>query len=112
MFLRLRIAYTCLFLTSAFVTGCMTIGDKSVANANAKQITAQIINGKTNMAEIRVLFGDTQAKTTNDSGEMWYYSAVNHRLINANVKTLAVYFNKLGIVTKHVYSEHSQSEVF
>jgi outer membrane protein assembly factor BamE (lipoprotein component of BamABCDE complex) len=113
MQVKRRLAFVCVCAIYALnISACMTVGDKTIANIDAKQVKDQVVDGKTTTAEIRVLFGDTQAKSANDGGEMWYYSVVDHKIINATVKTLAVYFSKSGVVIKHVYSEHAQRELF
>ena len=86
-------------------TGCTTMGDQSLATADQASVDRYIVNGKTTMAEVQAVFGDTKTKEGSPDGAMWYYSAVNHRIVNATIKTLAVNFNTKGIVTSHRYAE-------
>jgi|APMI01.1.fsa_nt_gi outer membrane protein assembly factor BamE (lipoprotein component of BamABCDE complex) len=89
-------------------TGCTTMGDQSLTMADQASVDRYIVDGKTTMAEVRAVFGDTKSKEqTKAGGELWYYSAVNHRIVTATVKTLAVTFDRKGVVTSHRYGETS-----
>ena len=95
-------------LLSSLVSACTSFGDHSIAALDAGQVDAYITDGTTSMADVQAKFGTTTTTQRSDSGQMWYYSAVNHHIVTASIKTLAVYFDSNGIVTRHYFSEKNQ----
>lgn len=86
--------------------GCTTLGDQSLAATDKATVDRYIVDGKTTMADVRAVFGETKSKEqTKAGGEFWYYSAVNQRFVTATIKTLGITFNDKGIVTSHRYGE-------
>jgi len=91
---------------SLVATGCTTMGDQSLTTADQASVDHYIVDGKTTMAEVRAIFGEAKTKEQpKTGGELWYYSSVSHRVVTATVKTLAVTFDRKGIVTSHRYAE-------
>lgn len=96
-------------VASAFVSGCATLGDQSLAKTDQVAVDRYIVDGKTTMADVRAVFGDTNSKERIEDGEFWYYSAVNHKMVSVTIKTLGITFNNNGIVTSHRYGESSKN---
>lgn len=97
-----------LIASTLAAAGCTTMGDQSLASTDQTAVNHYIIDGKTTMADIRAVFGDTKTKNpTRDGGEFWYYSAVSLHLAAPTIKTLGVTFNGKGVVTSHTYGEKS-----
>lgn len=99
-----------LIASTLAAAGCstMTMGDQSLATADKATINHYIVDGKTTMADVRAVFGDTKSKNqTAEGGEFWYYGAVTQHVATTTIKTLGVTFDRKGIVTSHTYGEKS-----
>lgn len=103
-----KIFAVALIVSTLAAAGCTTMGDQSLASTDRTAVNHYIVDGKTTMADVRAVFGETKSKnTTSDGGEFWYYSAVSLHLAAPTIKTLGVTFNGKGIVTSHTYGEKS-----
>lgn len=97
-----------LIASTLAAAGCTTMGDQSLASTDRAAVNHYIVDGKTTMADVRAVFGETKTKNpTSDGGEFWYYSAVNLHMAAPIIKTLGVNFNGKGVVTSHAYGEKS-----
>jgi len=99
----LSTALVALMLSAA---GCSTLGDQSLAATDRATVDRYIVDGKTTMANVRAIFGETNTKNQTDTGgEFWYYGVVNQHIVSVTIKTLAVTFNNKGVVINHRYGE-------
>ena len=103
-----KLLVSALVVSMFAAAGCTTMGDQSLASTDQAAVDRYIVDGKTTMVDVRAVFGDTKSKEqASAGGEFWYYSAVNHRVVTATIKSLGVTFNSKGIVTSHRYGETS-----
>src|SRR5262249_43961708 len=62
-------------LLSAFLAGCASVGNESIADATVESVSQQIFKGRTTQAQVRQLFGDPMKTSFTDSGnESWEYN--------------------------------------
>ena len=107
-------------LSCAFLAGCASSGNESIADASAQTVSEQIVKGRTTQAQVRQLYGDPMKTSFTDSGnESWEYefSRMRSKPINfvpyVNViysgaegdkKSLVIFFNKGKVVQQYTIS--------
>jgi hypothetical protein len=61
-------------LSSAFLGGCSSSGNESIADASQQSVSGQLVKGRTTQAQVRQLYGDPIKTSFTDSGnESWEY---------------------------------------
>jgi hypothetical protein len=61
-------------LSSAFLGGCASSGNESIADASQQTVSGQLVKGRTTQAQVRQLYGDPIKTSFTDSGnESWEY---------------------------------------
>ena len=79
--------------------GCGTVGK----NFNESK-TANIANGITTQAEIKIMFGKPFKTGIQNGQPVWVYEHNHYRLINDNVsKNLIIVFSPNGVVQSHQF---------
>jgi|SRR5215467_10028608 len=107
-------------LVCAFLGGCASAGNQSIADASIESVSQQVFKGRTTQAEVRQLYGDPLKTSFTDSGnEIWEYnfSRLHSKPVNfvpyVNVlysgaegdkKSLVVFFDKRKIVQQYTIS--------
>jgi len=107
-------------LLSAFLGGCASVGNQSIADASAESVSGQIIKGRTTQAQVREFYGDPMKTSFTDSGnESWEYEFSRLRskptnfvpYVNAiysgaegDKKSLVIFFDKRKIVQQYTIS--------
>lgn len=107
-------------LLSAFVGGCASVGNESIADASAESVSQQIYKGRTTQAQVRQLYGDPMTTSFTDSGnETWEYdfSRLRSKPVNfipyvnavysgaeGEKKSLVIFFDKHKIVQQFTVS--------
>lgn len=108
-------------LSSAFLRGCSSSGNESIADASHQSVSAQLVKGRTTQAQVRQLYGDPIKTSFTDSGnESWEYEFsrlhskptnfipyVNliHSGAEGDKKSLVIFFNKSKVVQQYTISE-------
>lgn len=107
------------------LSACASAGNQVLKDADANTVSRSIINGQSTKANVQTAFGDPNDTSFTDSGnEIWKYTyayvtpmGVNFIPIvstfaggnNVDKKTLAIFFDKAGIVVNHTMStSHEQ----
>jgi outer membrane protein assembly factor BamE (lipoprotein component of BamABCDE complex) len=107
-------------LSSAFLGGCSSSGNESIADASHQTVSAQLVKGKTTQAQVRQLYGDPIKTSFTDSGnESWEYefSRLQSKPTNfipyvniiysgaeGDKKSLVIFFNKSKVVQQYTIS--------
>ena len=61
-------------LSFAFLGGCASVGNESIADASQQTVSEQLTKGKTTQARVRQVYGDPMKTSFTDSGnEIWEY---------------------------------------
>jgi hypothetical protein len=61
-------------LSFAFLAGCASVGNESIADASQQTVSEQLTKGKTTQARVRQVYGDPMKTSFTDSGnEIWEY---------------------------------------
>ena len=113
-------------LLSAFLAGCASVGNESIADASIESVSQQMFKGRTTQAQVRQLYGDPMKTSFTDSGnESWEYSFsrlrskptnfvpyVNliHSGAEGDKKSLVIFFDKHKIVQQFTVS-NSQVDI-
>lgn len=104
-------------LSFAFLSGCASVGNESIADASPETVSGQLIKGRTTQAHVRELYGDPIKSSFTDSGnEMWEYefSRLHSKPTNfipyvnlvysgaeGDKKSLVIFFDKHKIVQQY-----------
>src|SRR5215813_5025764 len=107
-------------LLSAFLAGCASVGNESIADASPQTLSGQLVKGKTTQARVRELYGDPIKSSFTDSGnELWEYEFSRLRSKPTNFvpylnvvysgaegdkKSLVIFFDKRKIVQQYTVS--------
>lgn len=107
-------------LLSAFLGGCASSGNESIADASIETVSTQLVKGHTTQAQVRALYGDPIKTSFTDSGnESWEYEFsrlrskptnfvpyVNmiHSGAEGDKKSLVIFFDKRRIVQQYTMS--------
>jgi|SRR5215813_5401604 len=107
-------------ISSAFLGGCASSGNESIADASQQSVSAQLVKGRTTQAQVRQLYGDPIKTSFTDSGnESWEYefSRLHSKPTNfipyVNViysgaegdkKSLVIFFDKSKVVQQYTIS--------
>jgi outer membrane protein assembly factor BamE (lipoprotein component of BamABCDE complex) len=107
-------------LLSAFLSGCASVGNESIADASAETVSAQMVKGRTTQAQVRELYGDPIKTSFTDSGnESWEYEFSRMRSKPTNFvpylnmihsgaegdkKSLVIFFDRRKIVQQYTIS--------
>jgi len=107
-------------LSSAFLGGCSSSGNESIADASHQTVSAQLVKGRTTQAQVRQLYGDPIKTSFTDSGnESWEYefSRLQSKPTNfipyvniiysgaeGDKKSLVIFFNKSKVVQQYTIS--------
>ena len=68
-------------LSCAFLAGCASSGNESIADASLQTVSEQLVKGKTTQAQVRQLYGDPMKSSFTDSGnESWEYEILQNAL--------------------------------
>jgi outer membrane protein assembly factor BamE (lipoprotein component of BamABCDE complex) len=104
-------------LSFAFLSGCASVGNESIADASPETVSRQLIKGRTTQAHVRELYGDPIKSSFTDSGnETWEYefSRLHSKPTNfipyvnlvysgaeGDKKSLVIFFDKRKIVQQY-----------
>ena len=104
-------------LSLAFLSGCASVGNESIADASQQSVSEQLTKGRTTQARVRQVYGDPMKSSFTDSGnEIWEYefSRLQSKPINfipyVNVlysgaegdkKSLVIFFDKHKVVQQY-----------
>jgi hypothetical protein len=104
-------------LSFAFLSGCASVGNESIADASPETVSGQLIKGRTTQAHVRELYGDPIKSSFTDSGnETWEYefSRLHSKPTNfipyvnlvysgaeGDKKSLVIFFDKRKIVQQY-----------
>jgi outer membrane protein assembly factor BamE (lipoprotein component of BamABCDE complex) len=107
-------------LFSAFLGGCASVGNESIADASQQSVSEQLIKGRTTQAQVRELYGDPMKTSFTDSGnESWEYEFSRLRSKPTNFipyvsaiysgaegdkKSLVIFFDKRKVVQQYTIS--------
>jgi len=107
-------------LLSAFLAGCASVGNESIADASPQTLSGQLVKGKTTQAQVRELYGDPIKSSFTDSGnELWEYEFSRLRSKPTNFvpylnvvysgaegdkKSLVIFFDKRKVVQQYTIS--------
>jgi outer membrane protein assembly factor BamE (lipoprotein component of BamABCDE complex) len=107
-------------LSSAFLAGCASSGNESIADASHETVSGQLVKGRTTQAQVRQLYGDPIKNSFTDSGnESWEYEFsrlhskptnfipyVNliHSGAEGDKKSLVIFFDKRKVVQQYTNS--------
>jgi len=106
-------------LCSIFLSGCVSSGNKSVATLTEQQLSEQLIKGHTTKQQVKNLYGDPKDIETMGDKERWLYEFTKKTPkasgfvpvvglfmsgTNDETKTLKVYFDDKGYVSRHLFS--------
>lgn len=107
-------------LVSAFLAGCASVGNQSIADASVESVSQQIAKGRTTQAQVRQAYGDPMKTSFTDSGnETWEYdfSRLRSKPVNfipyvnaiysgaeGEKKSLVIFFDKHKIVQQFTVS--------
>ena len=107
-------------LLSAFLAGCASVGNESIADASPQTLSGQLVKGKTTQARVRELYGDPIKSSFTDSGnELWEYEFSRLRSKPTNFvpylnvvysgaegdkKSLVIFFDKRKVVQQYTIS--------
>lgn len=111
---------SCALFSSAFLGGCASSGNESIADASVETVSGQLVKGKTTQARVRELYGDPIKTSFTDSGnESWEYEFsrlyskptnfipyVNliHSGASGDKKSLVIFFDKRKVVQQYTVS--------
>jgi hypothetical protein len=114
-----RVCFAAGFL-SAFLSGCASVGNESIADASPETVSGQLVKGKTTQEHVRQLYGDPGKTSFTDSGnEIWEYEfsrmhskptnfilyvSLIHSGAEGDKKSLVIFFNKSKIVQQYTLS--------
>jgi len=107
-------------LLSAFLSGCASVGNESIADASAQSVSEQLVKGRTTQDRVRQLYGDPAKTSFTDSGnEIWEYDfsrlhakptnfipyvSLIHSGAEGDKKSLVVFFNRSKVVQQYTLS--------
>jgi hypothetical protein len=107
-------------LSLAFLSGCASVGNESIADASPETVSGQLVKGKTSQEHVRQLYGDPGKTSFTDSGnEIWEYEfsrlhskptnfipyvSLIHSGAEGDKKSLVIFFNKSKIVQQYTLS--------
>jgi len=105
---------------SAFLGGCASVGNESIADASQQTVSEQLVKGKTTQLQVRQLYGDPMKSSFTDSGnESWEYEFsrlrskptnfipylnVIHSGAEGDKKSLVIFFDKRKVVQQYTIS--------
>ena len=111
-------------LSSAFLGGCASSGNESIADASHQTVSGQLVKGRTTQAQVRQLYGDPIKTSFTDSGnKAWEYefSRLHSKPTNfipyvdliysgseGDKKSLVIFFDKSKVVS-NIRSAHRKS---
>ena len=116
-----------ILLSTIFLSGCVTSGNKSVSNLTEHKLSEQLVKGHTTKLEVKNLYGEPKDIETIGTEERWLYEfkkstpkattfmPVVHLFAsghNDEVKRLKIYFDKNEKFIKHVFSTHKDETKF
>jgi hypothetical protein len=107
-------------VSSAWLGGCASVGNESIADASMESVSAQLYKGKTRQDQVRAMYGDPAKISFTDSGnEIWEYDfsrtvskptnfipyvSLIHSGAEGDKKSLVIFFNKTKIVQQYTLS--------
>ena len=107
-------------LSSAFLSGCASVGNERIADASLQTVSEQLVKGKTTQEHVRQLYGDPVKTSFTDSGnETWEYefSRLHSKPTNfipyvnliysgaeGDKKSLVIFFDRSKIVQQYTIS--------
>jgi outer membrane protein assembly factor BamE (lipoprotein component of BamABCDE complex) len=107
-------------LVSVLLCACASVGNESIADANAETVSKQLTKGKTTQAEVRKIFGDPiKSSFTSNGNESWEYefSRMQSKVTNfipyvnlvhsgaeGDKKSLVIFFDRAKIVQDYTMS--------
>jgi len=107
-------------LSSAFLAGCASSGNESIADASRETVSGQLVKGRTTQAQVRQLYGDPIKTSFTDSGnESWEYefSRLHSKPTNfipyvniiysgseGDKKSLVIFFDRSKVVQQYTIS--------
>jgi outer membrane protein assembly factor BamE (lipoprotein component of BamABCDE complex) len=113
-------------LVSCALTGCVSVGNDSIAEATNASVAASLHKGRTTQAEVRKLYGDPIKTSFNSAGaESWEYEFTRmqsrptnfipyvnlvHSGADGEKKSLVIYFDRNKVVQDFTMS-NSKVEV-
>jgi outer membrane protein assembly factor BamE (lipoprotein component of BamABCDE complex) len=116
-----KIISIALVLIPVFLTGCASTGNEILRKESETSMSTKVVEGKTNKADVRAMFGSPNKTTFTDGGlEIWNYEFSNVSLdavsyvpivnmfggsSSGKKKELVVLFDATGIVKRYSMSE-------
>ncbi len=107
-------------LVSVLLCACASVGNESIADANAETVSKQLTKAKTTQAEVRKIFGDPiKSSFTSNGNESWEYefSRMQSKVTNfipyvnlvhsgaeGDKKSLVIFFDRAKIVQDYTMS--------
>ena len=107
-------------LVSVLLCACASVGNESIADANAETVSKQLTKAKTTQAEVRKIFGDPiKSSFTSNGNELWEYefSRMQSKVTNfipyvnlvhsgaeGDKKSLVIFFDRAKIVQDYTMS--------
>ena len=107
-------------LSSAFLSGCASVGNERIADASLQTVSEQLVKGKTTQEHVRQLYGDPMKTSFTDSGnEIWEYDfsrmhakptnfipyvSLIHSGAEGDKKSLVIFFDKSKVVRQYTVS--------
>ena len=105
---------------AAFIGGCASSGNESIADASLETVSQQLIKGKTTQVQVRELYGDPiKTSFTDSANEIWEYefSRLHSKPTNfvpylnviysgaeGDKKSLVIFFDKGKVVRQYTIS--------
>jgi outer membrane protein assembly factor BamE (lipoprotein component of BamABCDE complex) len=116
-----KIISIALVLIPVLLTGCASTGNEILRKESETSMSTKVVEGKTNKADVRAMFGSPNKTTFTDGGlEIWNYEFSNVSLdavsyvpivnmfggsSSGKKKELVVLFDATGIVKRYSMSE-------
>ena len=107
-------------LVSVLLCACASVGNESIADANAETVSKQLTKAKTTQAEVRKIFGDPiKSSFTSNGNKSWEYefSRMQSKVTNfipyvnlvhsgaeGDKKSLVIFFDRAKIVQDYTMS--------
>lgn len=116
-----------ILLSTIFLSGCATSGNKSVSNLTEQKLSEQLVKGHTTKLEVKNLYGEPQDIEPIGTEERWLYEfkkstpkATTFMPVvslfasgnNDEIKRLKIYFDKNEKFIRHVFSTHKDETKF
>lgn len=107
-------------LASMLLGACASVGNESIADANADTVSRQLVKGKTSQAEVRRLYGDPiKTSFASNGNESWEYEFARmqskvtnfipyvnlvHSGAEGDKKSLVIFFDRGKVVQDYTMS--------